>query len=160
VQADQRQRVHLLSAVVVAVMPDALKSGSRIGHDERLKAQISRHARRGRDTMISGQADDHQCADIVLSQARFQVSADERAVHRFVKERLIWQRLRNRFEVVARLIWSQDGSGQHRIMLNMVHRLSGLPPTRQQAPDVLLGVRIVAHPPTWIVKAFLHIDQQ
>jgi len=130
-----------------------------IFHKERFEAQIPGHPHRGLHRIIGDHARDHQCCQTTRAQPLLQIGADKGAVGLLGDHRLSLQRESFRFEFISGLPRAIGGLKLLRIVTDVIDRLPGRPPRRQQGRDFGLGAGIVAHAPTRIVDRLLQVDQ-
>jgi len=107
VEARQRDPMHQLGTMVVAVRAGPLERGRGIGDYDHGEAEVGRHAHGRRYAMIGGDADDDDGVDLMSPEVRFECRPDEGAVHGLLEDGFARLGGGFRLERVAGPVWPE-----------------------------------------------------
>ena len=93
-QTRQRNGVNLLGRVAHAVWSSAVERSATVSGEISGKAKIAGHAGGGFHAVVRGQPADDDGRDPTLPEPRFEIGADEGAIHPLGNDRLVPERFR------------------------------------------------------------------
>ncbi len=152
--------MNLFCGVDLACRTCDIEGRRRIGNDESLKPEVSRHPCRGGNAVRSCQSSDDQGVMMIGTQKLLQIRPDECAVDMFLDDGLPGVRFDQRFELTSLCLCMERRLRIEGEMLDVNDGASRLSPSPKQSCDVLLSVGVVARTPLGLVEALLHINDE